>query len=147
MKLFSHWLSCIPKTLALEFMCKILNQIFYFRQISEYFFLWSLKLCTWWTSFHVPLDIETVWHLLFLSCLAAKINLIWIKRWLKRKRELWKELNINLTWYNISRASDLNGVSRLYIIVEIHHSGRKPWICTCVSDEICPAFLGKYCVM
>ena len=31
---------------------------------------------------------------------------------------------------NISRVSDQNGVSLLYIVLEIHHSGREPWICT-----------------
>ena len=28
---------------------------------------------------------------------------------------------------NISRVSDQNGVSLLYIMLEIHHSGREPW--------------------
>ena len=32
----------------------------------------------------------------------------------------------------ISRVSDQNGVSLLYIIVGIHHSGRKPSICVCI---------------
>ena len=35
----------------------------------------------------------------------------------------------------ISRVSDQSGVSRLYIIVEIYHSGQKPSIC---SGSICP---------
>ena len=33
----------------------------------------------------------------------------------------------------ISRVSDLNCVSQLYIILEIHHSGRKPSIKKCLN--------------
>ena len=29
----------------------------------------------------------------------------------------------------VARVSNQNGVSRLFVIVEIHHSGRKPSIC------------------
>ena len=30
----------------------------------------------------------------------------------------------------ILRVSDQNGISQLYIIVQIHHSGRKPSVCS-----------------
>ena len=39
--------------------------------------------------------------------------------------------------YNISRVPGQNGVSRAWYIVEIHHSGWKPSICSSVS---CPCF-------
>ena len=35
----------------------------------------------------------------------------------------------------ISGVSDQNGVSQLYIIVEIYHSDRKPWICKRVKGS------------
>ena len=34
-------------------------------------------------------------------------------------------------WLEILRVSDQNGVSLLYIMLEIHHSGREPSICKC----------------
>ena len=36
-----------------------------------------------------------------------------------------------LTLQYISRVSDQNGVSPLYIMLEIRHSGREPSICNC----------------
>ena len=35
----------------------------------------------------------------------------------------------NLTSGNILRVPDENGVSLLYILLEIHHSGREPSLC------------------
>ena len=37
----------------------------------------------------------------------------------------------------ISRVSDQNGVCLLYIMLEIHHSGREPSICFCMYICIC----------
>ena len=34
-----------------------------------------------------------------------------------------------ILYTNISRVSDQNGVSLLYIMLEIHHSGQEPLIC------------------
>ena len=36
----------------------------------------------------------------------------------------------SICYVDISRVSDQNGVSLLYIMLEIHHSGREPSICT-----------------
>ena len=36
----------------------------------------------------------------------------------------------------ISRVPDHNGISPLYIMLEIHHSGQEPLICTVVEAKI-----------
>ena len=59
-------------------------------------------------------------------------------------------MNHYLVTAGISKVSDQNGISRLYVIVEIHHSGRKSSIymyskmmnttkdnCTCIHKKYC----------
>ena len=40
-------------------------------------------------------------------------------------------------WYQNSRVSHQNGVSLLYIMLEIHHSGREPWKYTLTASQKC----------
>ena len=48
---------------------------------------------------------------------------------------------------DISRVSDQNGVSPLYIMLEIHHVGREPsnYVC-CVCDDCFLCVMFVYCV-
>ena len=57
---------------------------------------------------------------------------------LKGKRHVRFEY---LSLKNISRISDQNGVSLLYIMLEIHHSGGEPSI---FDDILCPKKCWKY---
>ena len=43
----------------------------------------------------------------------------------------------------VSRVSDQNGVSLLYIVLEIHHSGREPSICILAYMALCCVQVGR----
>ena len=72
------------------------------------FIYWLIHLC-WCVGYSVLLLI----HLFILVCWLLCSSIDW-------------SVYIDVT--NISRVSDQNGVSLLYIMLEIHHSGREPSI-------------------
>ena len=53
-----------------------------------------------------------------------------------REMTVQKFCIVHIDRFNISRVPDQKGVSLLYIMLEIHHSGREPSICSChICDE------------